>query len=586
MRIVFIALLTLLLGTVSVQGQTGNTDLLAQSPDGRTVKLVWFLNSLPGDITGFDIKRKDGLGDWHKLNTDPILPGISQKKNLTSAEPDNTEASRMREKLKDLIQTGKLREYDYTTFFAKWKNNDKEIQDIIYLASLDFDVSVLCGFGYVDRTVTQKMDYQYGLFAAGTDKMLAQVSWSYGEIPDLNVVREITSVSVPGKRGVRLIWNVNVGKLKAGYVAGFNVYKRGIRLNDQPIMQTNRNDNSEYTWNDQAADASIPDQYSISAQSLFGIEGIIKSYTYNPEDHPESYMRAAVTKIAPLGFYFKDGLQVEWTFPREHERFIKGFYLEKDNMPEGYRRVSDLISASDRMFIDKSGSPVSSYTRIRVTACYNDKSLSNGVEKLYSYFMMIDPPKPQNTRVAGAIDGKKYSMKLNWDPIMNGDSLTHHYKVYMYDVENYRFIALADKLPLKPTTFTHVIQPGIGSSYKFCVTGVSRTGVESVPGDTVTIQAPSLELPTPTITKYMPDVSKLSVQWQYPEVPDLAGFRMYMDDVLVADEKVLRKNAHEFTNSDLKPGATNNYRLRAVTDRGVTSELSPVLTVTVPTGKR
>jgi len=43
--------------------QSDNTDLLVQSPDGKTVKLVWFLKSGNPGITGFDIKRKEGLSN-------------------------------------------------------------------------------------------------------------------------------------------------------------------------------------------------------------------------------------------------------------------------------------------------------------------------------------------------------------------------------------------------------------------------------------------------------------------------------------------------------------------------------------------
>jgi hypothetical protein len=582
MKFTFLSILVLLSATLFTHSQTVNSNLLAQSPDGKIVKLVWFLKTVPGDITGFDIKRKDGLGEWKKLNTFPILPGIGLKKSLATAESDNTEATRIREKLRDMVSAGKLREYDYNTFLQKWKNNDKEIQDIILLAALDFDVSVICGFGFVDRTVSQKMDYEYGLFQQGTDKLLASVMWNYGEIPDLDVVTEITSRSVPGKKGIRLIWNVDMNKMKGSYVAGFNVYKRGIRLNDQPISLADMNDPSQYSWNDLSADGTAPDHYSISAASLFGIEGIIRSYTYNPADHPEEYKKAVVTNITSLGFYFKDGINIDWTFPHEYERFIKGFYIEKDNMPEGYRRVSKLISPDTRTFIDKTGSPVSSYTRIRVSALYNDKNVANGVERLYSYFLMIDPPKPQNTRVSGSIQNKKFSMTLSWDPIMNGDSLTHHYKVYMFDAENNRFIALVNNLPLKSTSYTHNIEPAIATKYRFSVAGVSRTNVESVPGDTVSISSPSLILPAPAINKYMPDISKLNINWNYADIADLLGFRLYRDEVLIADEKVLKKNTREYNITDLLPGSVNNFTLRAVSDRGVTSESSAPLQVAIP----
>ncbi len=582
MRLFFFTLLTVVLCSHSLWGQNESANLLAQSPDGKTVKLVWFLKSAPGDVPGFDIKRKDGLGDWHTLNAGALLPGISMKKNLTQFESDNVEVTRIKEKLKDLLRTGKIHEYDYNTFVEKWKNNDKEIKDIMNLVALDFDLSVISGFGFVDHTVTQKIDYQYGLFIHGTNTLLGKATWNYGEIPDLDVVKGITSKSSPGKKGVQLIWNADVNKIKTSYVAGFNVYKRGIRLNDRPINSRDPGDPSEYVWNDASANSTVSDQYSISAESLFGIEGIIRSYTYNPADHPSDYKRAVVTQISSLGFYFKDGISIDWTFPKDQEHFIRGFYIEKDNMPDGYRRVSDLITPESRDYIDKTASPVSSPIRIRVTAVYNDKTLNPGIERLYSYFPILEPPRPQNTRVSLAMENKKLIANISWEPVMNGDSATHLYKVYLLGSASNAPDLLAEKLTLKQTSFRYSTPPGISALYRFFVIAVGRSGAESVPGDTVSVTAPSTELPAPSIGKTTIENGKVTIQWQFPEITDVVGFRLYNDATMIADEKVLKKNAREFTTSDLLPGSINNFTVRAITEKGIIGEASAAAAVTIP----
>lgn len=478
---------------ICTYGQDNIVNLLAQSPDGKTVKLVWFFNSAKKDVSGFDIKRKDGLGEWQKLNTISIMPGISMKKDLAPAGPDNIDAVRIKGKLKEMLKNGALQEYSYPAFMAKWKAGDKAILDMFSLAEQDFDVSVMAGFGYIDRTVSQKTEYQYGLFDHGTDNLLAKITWNYGEIPDLNVVQEITSRIVPGnKTGIQLIWNADVSKMKSSYVAGFNIYKRGIRLNDRPVLMTEGKDPSVFTFIDKAAPTSVTDQYSISAESLFGIEGIIKSYKYNPTDHPAEYMKPVVTQLSSQGYYFKDGTLVEWSFPEEYERYIRGFFIEKDNMPDGYNIVSDLLHPSTRSYVDKTGSQANYYIRARVVALYNDRSMIAGVERLFNYFPSVEAPKPQSATIKATVDNnKRYVLTITWDAPMKGDNNTTQYRIYQYDALNDKYVLLADTLPVQPTTYKYVVPTNNGGTYKFYIVGLNRSGNESISGDVVSWQMPA-----------------------------------------------------------------------------------------------
>lgn len=588
MKTFFIALCVFLTYTTQSLGQNNTTNLLAQSPDGKTVKLVWFMNSIPANFSGFDIKRKDGLGEWVKLNTDPLLPGISAKKSLTMFEKDNAEATRIQNKLKDLIKAGKLKEYDYQSFLAKWKQSDPEIMDILYQAGQDFDISVMCGFGFIDHSLTQKTDYQYGIFSHHNNDLLASVSWNYGEIPDLNVIKDITSQAGTDNKGIKLLWTADEKKMKSSYVAGFNIYKRGMRLNEQPVVSADANNVTDFSWEDAWASKVTAEQYSISTQSLFGIEGIIKSYTYDPAQHPEEYKKTIVTNVESSGFYFKDGINVDWYFPEEDEHYVKGFYVEKDNMPDGYKRVSDLLPPSTRTYNDKTGSSVSSKIRMRVVALYHDRTLVTGTEKLYSYFPMIDPPKPQNTKISGGIEHNKFVMRISWDPKINGDAVTKHYKVYSYNPTNRRFSVVADTLPVSTNTYTHIVESGLAADYYFYVRAVSPSGMESVPGDTVVSKSLSLDLPAPNFIKNVTDGSKVYLMWVYPDVADLLGYRLYANGVLIADESTLAKDIKAHVIEQVVPGTTTSYTICAITERGITGPNSApaVVTIPTPTGKK
>ena len=582
MKTVTLTFLGILLSAKLLFAQNENVNLLVQSPDGKTVKLVWFIKNMDNSITGFDIKRKEGLGDWVKLNAEAVLPEISTKKNLAVVESDKSEASRIKARLFQLIGEHKLMEIDHNEYLRKSMNDDKDIKEITRVMALDYDIALINGFAYVDHTVTSKTEYQYGLFIQGTNKLLAKVLWNYGEIPDLNMISEITSKATTKAKGIQIIWNADVDKMKSADVAGFNIYRQGIRLNTIPIVSSNNNDPSEFQWYDKSANAANISQYSISAQSIFGIEGIIKSYIYNPADHTSEYIAPVAQEITSLGYYFKEGIGVKWSFPSAYEKYLKGFYVEKNNLPNGYKRVSSLLPPSARNFADKSLSPVSTYIGIRVIAVYNDKTEAVGSPQVYIYFPAIAPPAPQDLKIKSMRQDKKISIKLSWDPAMNGDSITTYYKVFSKDLSANSFNAIEEKIPAKKSNYTFDIEHGSASLYSFFIVAYSKNSTESITSDTVSVQVPSIELPQPVIKNGFPNANRVVIQWQYPDIPDLKGFRIYQDKNILAGEQDLLKDKREFTTAELERGKTYEFTIVAVSDNNIESQQSLPVQVTIP----
>lgn len=573
--------IAILWSNIALLAQTGNVNLLAQSADGKTVKLVWFFKSWSSDISGFDIKRKEGLQGWVKLNSEPILPAISTKKKLSIVESDKSEEGRLKLKLYKLISSHTLRETDNSTFVQTLSNNSSALLDISNMISRDYDIALLAGFAFIDRTVIRKTNYRYGLFVAGTDKLLAEDTWNYGEIPEMNMVQEITSRATTGKKGIQLIWNADVTKMKAADVAGFNVYREGIRLNSAPILNANDKDISEFTWNDKSANTSEPTEYSISAETVLGIEGIIKPYTYDPADHPEEYKKAEVTDISSPGYYFKEGIVVKWTFPKEYEHFLKGFYVEKNNLPRGYKQVSPLLSPDARVFVDKTPSPATSYIACRVIAVYNDKSEIPGNPRTYSYFPLREPPSPQNVKAKSLHGDKKINIALSWDSPMGGDDLTDYYRVYIAEGQNRQFDPVSES-PVRNTAFSYLVQHGTATTYYFTVTAIGKNKSESLNSDTAAVQIASLDLPAPVVSKSYADSGKAVIQWQFPEISDLKGFRLFQNNVQIVNENELGKDTREYVTPKLPPGATYNFTLRAISENGVLSDYCAPAPVNIP----
>lgn len=577
----FLCAAILLLFSCTLLAQN-NASILVQSPDGRTVKLMWLVKHWNPGMKGFDIKRMQALGKWEKLNPEPIVPGIKAKKSIFAVDADKLEASRIKDKLYDLLKDHKIAETD-SNFLYELEVDPEALQDMMRRCSRDYDMAMICGFAYTDHTVTSKTEYQYGLFEAGTDLLVASVGWNYGQIPDLDMVRDITSKATISKKGVQLVWNADAAKMRAADVAGFNIYREGIRLNDTPIVVPAGADMPEISWYSRTADASVQHQYGISAETIFGIEGVIRPYRFNPDEHPREYKKAEVTDVNSLGYYFKEGIAIKWSFPKEYQAFIKGFYVEKDNMPEGYKKVSPLLDANSRDYTDATASPVTDYIRFRIVAVYNDRSQVPGRDRVYSYFPVHEPPKPMNIKGVVAAEGKNYVAHLSWDQPMAGDEMTDHYRVYTWDVTNSRLAPAGENVPAKNGTFRYVLPAGSAATYRFCIVAATKGGTESHISDTIYLAVPSAILPKPSLGRIIPGnmATAADVEWIYPQVSDLKGFRIFRDGQLVASEAEVHAGMRHLT-IPLDPDATYMFTIQAIAENGVESEISAAVQVAMP----
>jgi len=584
MRSSLLAVVCLLFVTTSLFAQQDNVHLLLQSADGKTVKLIWFIKKWDKNITGFDIKRKDGLDNWVKLNSEPIVPEVSRKKKLSIVESDKGQEARLKAKLTEMIAGREMIEIAGTDYMQRLATDDKAVQDLAIMLAHDYDLALINGFGFIDHTITKKIRYQYGLFIQGTNTLLDTIAWRYGQTPDMNVVRNITSKAMLGKRGIHVTWNADLAKMKAADVAGFHIYKSGIRLNTIPIIALNNNDLSEFSWDDKTANSGEPVEYSVSAESIFGIEGIITSYKYDPADHPIDYKKSVITDVTSLGYYFKDGISVKWTFPKEQEPFIKGFYLEKDNMPVGFRQVTGLLGPSARSVVDTSASKADGYMRFRVVAVYNDRTTSAGLEKVYNYFPVRKPPMPQNLKARIATADGKTTISLTWNPIMSGDSITDYFRVYTLETMNGKMVPVTTE-QLRKSSYTYTADQAVANSWRYSVAAIGRNGVESDMSDTVTATmqtAADAELPVSLLAKISAD-NKVLLLWDYAGVvTELRGFRLYAGSNVVASERDLTNSTRSFTTPALTPGASYIFTLSVVAADGKESKRSAPVSITIP----
>lgn|GEM_PF-1395011 len=569
-----------LLGVTGIFAQAPNVMLRLQSADGNSVKLVWLIRQWKPAYHGFDIRRLEGATNWVTLNKKPLYPEFSAKKDFSLVESDKIETSRIRSRMLKMMAGGKSKELLRSAYLKMLDSNNAFAVTMANAFAQDYDLAMMNGFAYVDHSIVKKESYAYGLFITGTDSLLAKTNWNYGERPDLNVITEITTAVRPNRKGIDLIWDADTDKVDNGSVVGFYIYRDGIRLNQNPLMTPTNKDSCEFVWRDSTADKRRQLQYSISAVSMFGIEGSIRSYIYDPADHPAGYTSAGIPNLFAQGYYIKEGILINWEFPKDQEQFIKGFYIEKNILPEGYKRISQITGPTDREYVDKSPTPLTSYICYRVMTVYKDHSVARGQEKIYSYFPVREPPQPQNLKTRLIQNGSKQTIQLTWNPPIMGDTMTNYYHIYLWDSVDRKYNLLATPKVITNQYDFEVNNP-IAANYKFCVSAVSRNKVESINSLPAGIASHSANLPAVQITKILADGNSVALSWDgYPAIADLMGFRIIMNGQPMSPDTLLLPATRTITIPNVGPGI-DTFAVQALTETGVESPLVNTASITI-----
>lgn len=72
------------------------------------------------------------------------------------------------------------------------------------------------------------------------------------------------------------------------------------------------------------------------------------------------------------------------------------------------------------------------------------------------------------------------------------------------------------------------------------------------------------------------------MHWDFTDVSDLAGFRLYSNGTLIADEKQLVRGIRDYSFTGLAPATTYNFTVRAVSEKLIVSDASAPAVVDMP----
>lgn len=562
--------------------------LSGESADGKTLKLLWFLKTWETGLTGFDIKRRIGNGGWEKLSPTAIFPEISLKKSLQNVEPNEAQQSRLKAKLQNYIAQKHIWEIPASLMLKQLYAGKEMLQAITMTVAYDYDLALITGFGRVDRTAVAGSSYEYGLFFikndVAEDNAAATFTWKSGTAAMLDPKISITSQPVAKTKRVQLTWKLDTMQLKNTKIVGYNIYKRigasWKKLTTSPVASSG-NDKSLFTYFDNTSLSNQNVQYGLSAQSLFGNEGQKTVYTYNAAENPVNHQLPVLAEVASSADNFANGFNINWTFPKELEKLLKGFTVEKANLPGDFKIVSPLLQPSQRSFTDKSFTPPGGYARLRVNVLYKDDEQLSSNEKMIFYLPAIALAPPSNVTAKWLKENDRTFIDISWEPRAASDSLLQEYHFYVSNPFDTALYLQSSMPEIKENHLRYEIFNSKTTTYRLKIVPVSRYNTEGGASDLITVNAPATVLTIPGFDSYFVDTAnRVTLRWNY-NTSEVKGFRIFQDEKLIAGDDILKKDTQSYTTAPLKDDEKYVYTLQAVNEGGIESRLSLPLDVLI-----
>ncbi len=574
--------LVILFFTLSALGTSLSQEKYLLLGEGREdeVRLFWTpTESWAENLVGFNIKRKSD-GAWEKINSDLIIPGTSNNKDLSALNFSNAETLTLTQKRSELISSGILNAIS-TEDLINLMGSKNNVESFSIMLNSDFDIALIAGFGIIDSNIAEiDGTYSYGLFPVydegETNEPIQEFDWEYGTSPSI-MVEMGGRARTNKKRGtVDLIYKIDTESYKSyDILNGFNVLRKKEgeqsfeKLNDNPIWVSLKLDKATLYYKDEGVDLEENYIYAVAPNTIFNTNGTPEEISVAPPAEINESIQPPVLQSPSVGDT-KGGLQLNWEFDQQFEGSISGFYVQlKEKDGNLFNNISELLEPAERSYQFDLPEADDSYYHFKVIAIRKDELELWSNRKIFYNKINTIPGPPQN--IQGTAEGGM--IKITWDEPNDNANKVVQYNLYTSS-PNENALLREGSLEITTTNHNYEIYRSKSAVYKFAVSASNAAHQESGLSDTLTITVPSESLPFVNIWPISKEENNITLNWKYPEdIADLAGFRLYQNGELILNQETLTSELRTWKVEELATG-TYAYELEAISLSGVTSDKS------------
>lgn len=490
-KIIFTIVLLL---SFSVKSQ--EIKLFGESVNGK-IQLKWMSKKLFND-SSYNILRNDGNGNWQKINSSPIIASeiisVAELKSSKNKYPND-------KSYKFYIETKNTKEKDVN----KQAYADYQLS---IGAIFDNQLAKHMGIYFQDDNVEAGKNYSYKLVDAKSQKEISVLNnIKAGEISPAPEKVEINQE----KQNVKLIWKNNENFF------GYNIYRNGSKINEEPIFANLENNIYSVSYVDQ----KLPEgNYNY----------VIKGITFlNTESKPSNGLNFSVKDLTPplavkgTKAERKDNIvTISWIQTNDKE--VVGYnVLRSDDNGKFYKKITaQPLKINDTKYNDRFEETVSGtfYYKIETIDSNGNSTTSNNVSILVPDHF---PPSKPVDLISRVQPGK---ILLSWKP--NSEKDLAGYRIYRGlkdDDENE--MLLLNVAPQKEANYTDIFNEKAGTKFIYKVVAIDNSFNES-PKSSLWVQLPDVIAPqAPVLKEAVIENGKVNIKWDEVLTDKILGYDVY-----------------------------------------------------------
>lgn len=490
-KIIFTIVLLL---SFSVKSQ--EIKLFGESVNGK-IQLKWMSKKLFND-SSYDMLRNDGNGNWQKINSSPIIASeiisVAELKSPKNKYPND-------KSYKFYIETKNTKEKDVN----KQAYADYQLS---IGAIFDNQLAKHMGIYFQDDNIEAGKNYSYKLVDAKSQKEISVLNnIKAGEISPAPEKVEINQE----KQNVKLTWKNNENFF------GYNIYRNGSKINEEPIFANLENNIYSVSYVDQ----KLPEgNYNY----------VIKGITFlNTESKPSNGLNFSVKDLTPplavkgTKAERKDNIvTISWIQTNDKE--VVGYnVLRSDDNGKFYKKIAaQPLKINDTKYNDRFEETVSGtfYYKIETIDSNGNSTTSNNVSVLVPDHF---PPSKPVDLISRVQPGK---ILLSWKP--NSEKDLAGYRIYRGlkdDDENE--MLLLNVAPQKEANYTDVFNEKAGTKFIYKVVAIDNSFNES-PKSSLWVQLPDVIAPqAPVLKEAVIENGKVNLKWDEVLTDKILGYDVY-----------------------------------------------------------
>ncbi|MDR2121743.1 MAG: fibronectin type III [Flavobacteriaceae bacterium] len=448
----------------------------------------------------------------------------------------------------------------------------------LFAADLSFEGALKAGWGYVDKEVKKGEVYAYQVEAyqmSNVNPGAYMIGLSdYEELPK---VSDFTAIPDDGQ--VMLSWGIE--RLKNTYTS-YMIERSEDGKNYTPVSSTtivdvssNSEKSSKQMFFGNKLEANNKEYYF----RIYGINSFGEKGPYSDVIKTQGLPSVIVApRIINYTVPNSEEVELEWEFPKEEEKNIKGFELyhaEKDL--SDYKAVAKEIDRTQRKYRYK-GLASSNYFKVAV--------LDNQDRKLLSQSALVQPvdsvPPAKPLGLEGKIDSLGHVV-LKWKA--NSEKDMAGYRVLRANAENEEFVDLFNRI-VPETIAKDSVSFAISNKkvyYRLIAEDLRYNRSEF--SEILVIEKPDRIAPTaPVFKNYETVGGKNTLVWINSSSDDIEKHylkRRLKGEITWTDIGSFTKNETQYTDESTEADKTYEYLIQAKDKSGLwSSEESSVLTIT------